>query len=93
MRESTIEKYLIKRVEAIGGETRKLRWIGRAHAPDRFVAYNGAWLVELKAPSEKERLGQARERQRLVYHGVRCRVIDSLEGVDTFIKELLNAVG
>lgn len=88
MRESKIEAYLVAEVTKLGGEVRKLKWIGRSHAPDRFVAYNGVWLVELKAPGKVERPGQTRERERLTAQGVRCRVIDSLLGVDTFIEGL-----
>ena len=37
MRESDIEKYLVKRVKELGGEVRKVKWIGRNGAPDRVV--------------------------------------------------------
>lgn len=37
MRESDIEDYLVKRVKELGGEVRKVRWIGRRGAPDRLV--------------------------------------------------------
>lgn len=37
MRESEIEKYLVQRVKALGGEVRKVKWIGRNGAPDRLV--------------------------------------------------------
>lgn len=37
MRESDIEKHLVKRVESLGGEVRKVQWIGRRGAPDRLV--------------------------------------------------------
>lgn len=37
MRESEIEKYLVKRVKELGGEVRKVQWIGRRGAPDRIV--------------------------------------------------------
>lgn len=37
MRESDIEKYLVKRVKALGGEVRKVKWVGREGAPDRLV--------------------------------------------------------
>jgi hypothetical protein len=37
MRERDIEHYLVKRVKAMGGEVRKVKWIGRAAAPDRLV--------------------------------------------------------
>lgn len=36
-RESQIEAYLVKRVKALGGEVRKVKWIGRDKAPDRLV--------------------------------------------------------
>ena len=37
MRESTIEQHLVKRVKELGGEVRKVQWIGRRGAPDRLV--------------------------------------------------------
>lgn len=37
MRERDIEDYLKQRVKAMGGETRKVKWIGRNGAPDRLV--------------------------------------------------------
>jgi hypothetical protein len=91
MRESVIEKHLVRLVTLYGGEVRKLKWIGRANAMDRFVALNGVWLVELKAPGEKERIGQVRERERLTKQGVRCRVADSIEAVEQLMKEILHA--
>lgn len=92
MRESEVEKYLVRRIESLQGEVRKLTWQNRSHAPDRFVALNGVWLVELKAPGKVERPGQVRERQRLVANGVRCRVLDSKDAVDIFIEEILRCV-
>jgi hypothetical protein len=37
MRESAIEACLVKRVKHLGGEIRKVQWIGRKNAPDRLV--------------------------------------------------------
>lgn len=37
MRESEVEAYLVKQVKAVGGEVRKVKWIGRNGAPDRLV--------------------------------------------------------
>lgn len=37
MKEHDIEAYLVKRVEELGGEIRKVKWIGRRNAPDRVV--------------------------------------------------------
>ena len=63
MRESTIENYLRKRVHALGGQIRKVKWIGRKNAPDdrvmlpaemrgKYLTYNPprAFWVECKAP-------------------------------------------
>ncbi len=35
--EKDIEAYLVKRVKALGGEIRKVKWPGRNSAPDRVV--------------------------------------------------------
>lgn len=37
MKERDIERYLCKRVKELGGEVRKVQWIGRNGAPDRLV--------------------------------------------------------
>ena len=95
MRESTIEKYLVERVNALGGEVRKVKWIGRHGAPDRIVMLPATenpcddcpymdrtiW-VELKAPGEKCRPHQIREHERMRRMGQRVEVVDSFEGVD-----------
>lgn len=43
MRESQIEKYLVKRVKELGGEVRKVAWVGRQGAPDRLVMLPASW--------------------------------------------------
>lgn len=42
MKERDIEAYLVKRVKALGGEVRKVQWVGRQNAPDRVVMLPGA---------------------------------------------------
>lgn len=96
MRERDIEDYLVKRVNAMGGEVRKVKWIGRRGAPDRLVMLparvtingigmnNSAW-VELKAPGEKAKPHQAREHERMRKMGQRVEVIDSLAGVEELL--------
>lgn len=37
MKEHTVEEHLVKRVRELGGEIRKVKWIGRRGAPDRLV--------------------------------------------------------
>lgn len=82
MRESDVEKYLVKRVKELGGDTRKLKWIGRRGAPDRFVMLYGGFLVETKAPGESLRPEQEKEIAILRKAGVGVSVVDSYASVD-----------
>ena len=88
VRESDIERALVARVKALGGETRKLSWVGRWGAPDRIVFLQGRVIfVELKAPGAKPAPHQAREIERLRALGAEVYVIDSLGKIE----EVLNA--
>lgn len=84
MRESDIEGYLYKRVIHLGGEIRKVKWIGRRGAPDRCVMLPGGRLiwVECKAPGEIPEPHQDREHERLRRVGQIVEVVDSMERVD-----------
>lgn len=95
MRERDIEKYLVERVKALGGEVRKVKWIGRNGAPDRlvmlpdgrvfevdYIGYDRTIWVELKATGKKPEPHQLREHKRMRDMGQRVEVIDSIEGVD-----------
>lgn len=104
IRESQIEKYLVAQVKALGGEVRKVKWIGRCNAPDRFVMFKPtrwhapglgslpvqppAVWVELKAPGKKPTSGQLREHERMRGMGQRVEVIDSFEGADKLLGEM-----
>lgn len=46
MRESQIEAHLVQRVKELGGEVRKVKWIGRKSAPDRLVMLPGGEVVQ-----------------------------------------------
>lgn len=64
MLERDVEAYLVKRVKELGGEVRKVQWVGRSKAPDRvvmlppqeYISKNFRWRkhrtywVELKKP-------------------------------------------
>lgn len=97
--EAKIEKYLVNQVKTLGGEVRKVKWIGRRGAPDRLVMlpetfrfmHDGGPLertiwVELKAPGKVPEPHQAREHERMRKMGQRVEVIDSTEGVDNLLK-------
>lgn len=69
-RERGIEAYLVKRVKELGGEIRKVKWVGRDGAPDRVVMLpeivSGPWAGEHTKdgmryvyPPKVERPGQA----------------------------------
>jgi hypothetical protein len=93
MREAQIEAYLVKRVEALGGECRKVKWIGRRGAPDRLVMLpwsrehrgNTTVWVELKATGVTPEPHQMREHARMQAMGQSVVVIDSIEGVDAWL--------
>lgn len=86
MRENQIESYLVMCVAGLGGEVRKVKWVGRRGAPDRLVMLPGrsVW-VELKAPGEKVKPHQAREHERMKAMGQKVVVIDSYEGVANLV--------
>ncbi len=97
--ERDIEAHLVARVKEIGGEVRKVKWIGRRGAPDRLVmlpfratfyalaevGQTTIW-VELKAPGEKPKPHQAREHARMRAMGQQVMVIDSYEGVEEVLR-------
>ena len=96
MRERDIEKHLVQRVKALGGELRKVQWVGRRGAPDRLVMLprqmtqkdiwqRSAIWVELKAPGVKPEAYQLREHERMRAMGQRVVVIDSIEGVEELL--------
>lgn len=100
MRERDIEAYLVQRVKSMGGEVRKVQWIGRRGAPDRLVMMPPELLeigdqredsvaqtiwVELKAPGKVAEPHQLREHRRMQAMGQRVEVIDSLAGVEALL--------
>ena len=97
VRERDIEAHLVKRVKALGGEVRKVQWIGRRGAPDRLVMTPSAPIgnggtkfarttwVELKAPGVAPETYQLREHARMRKMGQRVVVIDSIEGVEELL--------
>lgn len=99
MRESAIERYLVKRVKEAGGETRKVKWIGRRGAPDRIVMFpsfkDGLWnhrysalggiWVEVKRPGGIIEPHQEREHTLMRHMGLSVITISSMEMVDKFV--------
>lgn len=87
LRERDIERELVRRVRELGGEIRKVQWIGRVNAPDRLVLLPGrrsVW-VELKAPGKAPTAQQVREHNRMRRAGEIVEVIDSLDGIEELL--------
>lgn len=89
MLERTIENYLKKRTEALGGVAVKL--VGYIGIPDRLLLLPGgrALFVECKAPGGRPRPMQRHWLRRLEEIGFEARLVDSKEDVD----ELLDGKG
>ena len=86
MRESKIEAYLRASVISLGGFVRKLKWVCRRGAPDRFIALRGhIILVEVKRPGEVSDPHQTREHVRLWGAGIPVYTVDTMEAVDTLL--------
>lgn len=85
MKERDIESYLHARVEALGGTHRRVKWLGRAGAPDdriMLAVWPGCCWVECKRPGQKPTAAQAREHERMRALGEKVYVVASIEDVD-----------
>ena len=78
--ERSLEGQAVRHAENHGWLCRKLQWIGRRGAPDRFCAKDGrVVLIEFKDPENGEVSGnQVREHAALRKAGVETHVVDSL---------------
>lgn len=86
IRESAIERALVKAVEARGGLCLKMVCPGMAGIPDRVVLFDGhAYFVELKAPGRKPTPLQERRHEQLREKGFAVSVIDSVEEIDEYL--------
>ncbi|MEE9356604.1 MAG: hypothetical protein V3U75_13525 [Methylococcaceae bacterium] len=89
--EAHVEKYLVKRVEELGGFIRKLEWVGRNSAPDRLVALKGHIVfVETKAKDGKLKAAQTREINRMREHLIPTVVANTRELVDDMVSHITN---
>ncbi len=92
MRESKVEAYFCKRVAETGGIHRKVQWIGRRGAPDRWCGWpttrHSGW-VELKKPlTPHASEHQEREHTKLRACGERVNVLADVFAVDAYIEQM-----
>ena len=90
MRESTIEKRLKRGIETMGGTCEKFTSPGTRGVPDRLVTLPGGRIifVETKAPKKIPNPLQTKDHERRRKLGCDVRVIDTVEKVDEFLKEI-----
>lgn len=95
IRESRVEKYFTKQVQAIGGKSRKWVCPGYRGAPDRIALFPWAkiFFVELKRP-KGGRLStqQKRFHDMLRLMGFEVRVLKNMAEVDLFINTVKTVV-
>ena len=95
MRERDVKAYLLRRVKALGGEARKVRWEGRNAAPDWLVMLPAQWsrvhgrvrpprhfFAELKRPKKGAEELQALEHRALRDYRIEIYVLNSIEAID-----------
>lgn len=86
MRESKIEEYLHQRIKDLGGEYRRVSWIGRNNANDDLVLLPGRHLfVECKRPKKTATEAQKREHDRLRKAGLEVHVVSTEKEVDEIL--------
>ena len=86
MKENQIEEHLHARVRELGGDYRRVSWIGRNHGPDDLILLPGrSFYAEVKRPGEKPRPGQAREHDRLRAAGITVHVVSTKEEIDAIL--------
>jgi len=93
--EGEIQTYLKRRVEALGGQFRKLEWTGRRGAPDCLIWWPGPSFafVEVKAPGGRLSTLQERELERLHDGGFNVAVVWSRADVDEIVFMLTQPEG
>ncbi|QJC53071.1 VRR-NUC domain-containing protein [Paenibacillus albicereus] len=91
MKESELERILVRRVRAAGGRAVKWTAPGEAGVPDRIVLLPDGRIafVEMKAPGGRLAPLQVRWARILQEMGHRHYTIDSREAIDRFVQEEL----
>ena len=86
LKESDIERYLIKQSKSLGALCFKWTSPGVRGVPDRIVIYQGrVFFVELKAPGKKPRADQKLMIQKIEDQGGEVAVLSTKKEVDDFI--------
>jgi hypothetical protein len=87
MRETAVEKRLIKQARAVGGDAMKIMPVVRGY-PDRLVIlpYGRFFFVETKAPDGKLRPDQIAFKNRVARMGIEVHVLYTTKEVDAWVR-------
>lgn len=94
MRESRVERYLVRRVRELGGVALKFTSPGTSGVPDRLVvlrdvdAAGHTYLVEVKSPTGRLRKLQTHIHGLLRKAGAEVVVLKSVDEVDDWLNSL-----
>ena len=93
MKESSIEKELVKRTRDKGGLALKFVSPGTAGVPDRIILFPIAHIgfVELKRPGQKMRPLQLRRKAQLERLGFRVYCVDGIDQIEEVLNEIRTA--
>ncbi len=83
--EGRVKAHLRKRINALGGHIRFVKWIGRRDAPDCFVMLplRRCWVeTKAKAANGQLSVGQAREINLMRSMGEEVLVLNTIEAID-----------
>ena len=94
MSEGTVQRYAKKQCKLHGIFWRKIKFAGVDGCPDSLLAYKGhSIFIEYKNDNKRGRLSEMQKHQ--IQHmrkaGLDIRVIDSKEGIDNVVRELIGA--
>jgi hypothetical protein len=87
-KENKVEAYLQKRVNELGGFTRKVTYQGRAGAPDQWCFFPGGRLliVECKAEDGKLEALQIQEMRQFIRYEFDAKVAFTKDDVDEYLR-------
>lgn len=88
IRESKVEAYLVRKVQALGGVAEKFSSPNKRSVPDRLISWpNGIiHFIECKAPGEQPTPAQERDHIRRRSMGFVVETVDSFEAVDEYLE-------
>lgn len=76
--EVPLQEWVCDKAEEAGWYHRRVKWVGRRHAPDNIFARDGRVVfIEFKRPDGKPRPGQDREIIRMREAGMEVHAVDN----------------